>query len=68
MVAVVVALVAGYMTIRLMLRVIIHHSLSWFSLYLVLLAIVLLVTQLAQMQFLPEFTYPAGASLIKFGR
>lgn len=67
-VAVVVALVAGYVTIRLMLRVIIHHSLSWFSLYLVLLAIVLLVTQLAQMQFLPEFTYPAGASLIKFGR
>ena len=63
-VAVLVACVVGYLTIRFMLKIITWVPMSWFGIYLVLLAIVILLLQLAGYPSLPAFTVPEGMSIL----
>ena len=51
-----VAGIAGFLAIRLMLRLITRIPLAWFSLYLGIIGVVYLVLQLSGVSFLPPFS------------
>lgn len=59
LVGIAVAAVAGFLAIRFMMKIIGKISLSWFSVYLALLGIVILLLQLAGSSLLPPFAVPS---------
>ena len=61
LVGITVAAVTGFLAIRFMMRMIGRISLSWFSVYLVVLAIVILLLQLAGSSLVPAFELPAAS-------
>ena len=62
LIGVAVAAVAGYLSIRFMLKVITKAPLSWFSLYLALIGIGFLLLQLTGNHLVPAFTAPVPVS------
>lgn len=57
-VGILVAAVSGYLAIRFMLRLISSVTLNWFSLYVALLGVLILLLQLIGWQGVPPFEYP----------
>ncbi len=62
LVGITVAAVVGFLAIRFMLKMISQVSLSWFSLYLALLGIIVLLLQLAGSPRVPAFEVPSSAA------
>lgn len=63
--AIAVAAIVGYLTIRFMLQIIAKIPLSLFSVYLLILSILIMAYQLAGGAGFPRFAFPEGAQLIK---
>ena len=65
LVGIAVAAIAGFLAIRFMLKIIGRISLSWFSIYLALLGILILLLQLSPGQtLLPPFGVPSAAPAV----
>lgn len=60
LIGVVIAAIVGYLSIRLMLRIIAKIPLSWFALYLAVIGIVFLVLQITGNTLVPAFSVPAA--------
>ena len=65
-VGLVVACVAGFFALRVMLKVFEKHSLHGFCVYLALLGLCYLCLQIAGVQGIPPFQAPEGMSFLKF--
>ena len=60
LIGVVIAAIVGYLSIRLMLRIIAKIPLSWFALYLAVIGIVFLLLQITGNTLVPAFSVPAA--------
>ncbi len=65
-VAILVAMITGYLAIRLMLSLITRIPMSCFAVYMLLLAIAYMALQLLGFPLFPAFEIPAGLSILKF--
>lgn len=64
LIGIAVAAIVGYLSIRLMLRIISKIPLSWFALYLAVIGILYLVLQMTGNTLVPAFAVPAAVPAV----